>query len=343
MKAFPSPITALLLFMLAFSISCTTPHEEELNPQPESSKANQSQKWASGKLSITQQNLFPEGLEYDKLMKRFLLSSVTRGTVGIVAADGTYQEWINDPDIPATLGLHIDLPRKRLLVAVADLGTSAKSTTGTAFALAGLAAYDLRTGERLFYTRMDALLPGLPHFANDVTVDQRGNAYVTDSFTGVIYKVDMAGEASIFYQDEALNPAPGNFGLNGIDYDPRGYLLVSKLDENKLLRIPLNDPAAYTEIQVPVPLANPDGLTLKNNKELVVVNNAMGTEGAFVLTLRTKDMWQTTEVTNTFYTGSTFPTTAALRPGGDVFVLYAYLHVLLSGGTQNVFHIVEVE
>jgi sugar lactone lactonase YvrE len=342
MKASLSPLPTLLAVLMAFAVSCSYP-EEAQEPLSSPMRANQSQKWASGELLIDQQNLFPEGLEYDKLMKRFLISSITQGSIGIVEEYGSYREWINDPDIPSTLGLHIDLPRKRLLVAVADIGASVKSSPATAYMLAGLAAYDLRSGERLFYTRMDELLPGLPHFANDVTVDKQGNAYVTDSFTGAIYKVDVEGEATIFYRDTALDPAPDAFGLNGIDYDPRGYLLVSKLDENKLLRFPINNPAAYTEVSVPIALAGPDGLTLKNNKELVVVNNVFGGEEAFILTLRSHDMWKTTEVVDIFPTGPTFPTTAAVRPGGDVFVLYAYLQVLVSGGSQSQFKIVEVQ
>ncbi|WP_224999274.1 SMP-30/gluconolactonase/LRE family protein [Cesiribacter sp. SM1] len=295
------------------------------------------------KISFTQENLFPEGVEYDKQMNRFLVSSITQGSIGVVQQNGSYMEWINEPDIPSTIGIHIDQPRKRLLVAVSDNGASVKSSEATINSLAGLAAYDLRTGERIFYTRMDALLPDAPHFANDVAVDNKGNAYVTDSFTGVIYKVDEAGNASIFYQDDALTPAPGAFGLNGIDYDPRGYLIVAKSDDNALLRFPIRNPADYSVIDIPVALNNPDGLYLKNNKELVVVNNANGGENANVITLNSTNMWQSTEVTDVFETGPVFPTTATEYLNGQVYVLYAHLNVLFSGNTQEEFQIVKAE
>ncbi|AHM59617.1 hypothetical protein D770_06770 [Flammeovirgaceae bacterium 311] len=341
MKTSYSFLATLMALGMAFSVSCS--HPEDLQETPNSpGRSSSSQKWASGTIPITIENLFPEGLEYDKQMKRFLVGSFTQGTIGFVEEGGAYTKWIDDPDIPSTTGIHIDLPRKRLLVAVADLGLSTKSSESTAFMLAGLAAYDLRSGERLFYTRLDALLPGMPHFANDVTVDQQGNAYVTDSFTGAIYKVDTDGNASVFYMNEALSPAPGGFGLNGIEYDSRGYLLVSKLDENLLLRFPIDDPAAYSQISVPVALNGPDGLTLKNNNELVVVNNDFGGEQGNIITLRSKDMWQSAEVSDVYYTGATFPASAAIRPGGDVFVLNSYLHVLIGGGTQPRFEIVEV-
>lgn len=346
MKTSIFPIAVTFMFLIVLLSNCSSPDEAILpiEPLPLKAKLNNDKQVEVMKIEFTENNLFPEGVEYDRFGKRFLVSSITQGSIGIVSAYGDYTEWINDPDIPSTIGLHIDLPRKRLLVAVADLDASIKSTDETIFSLAGLAAYDLRTGERLFFTRMDALLPGLPHFANDVTTDNRGNAYVTDSFTGVIYKVDTKGNASIFYQSEELDPAPESFGLNGIVYDPRGYLIASKLDEGKLLRFPINNPAAYTTIDVPVTLANPDGLYLKNNKELVVVNNAFafGVESANVVTLSSKDKWASTQLVSTFNTGSVFPTTATVQPGGDVFVLYAYLHVLLSGGNQSQFQIVQV-
>jgi sugar lactone lactonase YvrE len=329
----PTAVAALLMFMLLSSCS----HlglDEIWEEKPKTSP---------DKITFTEENLFPEGVEYDKQMNRFLVSSITQGSIGVILQNGSYMEWINEPDIPSTIGIHIDQPRKRLLVAVSDNGASVKSSAETINSLAGLAAYDLRTGERIFYTRMDALLPNAPHFANDVAVDNKGNAYVTDSYTGVIYKVDEAGNASIFYQDDALSPAPGAFGLNGIDYDPRGYLIVAKSDENKLLRFPIKNPADYTNIDVPVALSNPDGLYLKNNNELVVVNNAGGGENAKVVTLSSKNMWQTTEVTNVFETGAVFPTTATAYQHGEVYVLYAHLNVLFSGNTQEEFQIVKVE
>lgn len=336
MKTFYYPSLAATMLLAAFLTSCSNFDLEELL-----SDKNTPQK-PPAEIVFSEENLFPEGIEYDRFSKHFLVSSVTQGSIGIVNDDGTYAEWINDPETPSTIGIHIDHVRKRLLVAVADLGVSEKSSEETINSLAGLAAYDLVSGKRIFYTRMDALLPDAAHFGNDVAIDKEGNAYVTDSFTGVIYKVDLGGNASVFFQDAALNPAPGAFGLNGIDYDPRGYLLVAKSDEGKLLRFPINNPAAYTEINVPTELPNPDGLYLKNNNELVVVNNAFGGENAKVVTLSSNDLWQSTKLENSFETGSVFPTTATVRQG-KAYVLYAYLHILMSGGNQSDFVIKQLE
>ncbi|CAN5253601.1 hypothetical protein BH23BAC1_BH23BAC1_16360 [soil metagenome] len=58
------------------------------------------------KITFIQENLFPEGIEYNKRFNRFLVSSVTYGTIGQVLDDGSYTEIINDDDLISTLGLH---------------------------------------------------------------------------------------------------------------------------------------------------------------------------------------------------------------------------------------------
>lgn len=281
-------------------------------------------------ISINEENLFPEGIEYDQREDRFLVSSVTRGTIGQVK-DGVYSEFITDPDLVASLGLHIDHSGKRLLVVNANIDGS----------LSALVAYELSSGERIFYADLAELEDG-PQFANDVTVDNKGNAYVTDSYAGIIYKVDPTGEASMFFEDEELAPSPGNFGLNGIDYDPRGFLLVSHLENNQILKFPLDNPENYSEVAISTEMYSPDGIYLKNPNELLVVSNGGGGENAVVHTFKTKDKWESATLKEAFFTSGTFPTTVTVK-GNTPYVLYSYLHILLSGGSQDEFQIVKAE
>lgn len=315
-------------FLLVLLFACTTnsPEINEINEEVNLTanyKANKTQV-----ITIEEQDLYPEGLEYDKRNDRFLLTSITRGNIGQVK-DGVYSEWVNDEDLTATVGIHIDHTRKRVLVANAALTS-----------LAALAAYDL-DGNRIFYTDLGSLTSGA-NFANDVTVDQHGNAYVTDSFSGVIYKVDLNGNATVFYANEEFVPEVGGFGLNGIDYDPRGYLLVSKSDSGQLLKFPIDNPDNFTVVDLPVDLNAPDGIYLKNPNELVIVNNAFGGESANVQTFRTNDRWESASLIAEFHTGAVFPTTVAVKRN-DVYVLYAHLDVLLSGGSRDEFSIVKAE
>lgn len=295
------------------------------------------------KIVISEQNLFPEGVEYDKLLNRYIVSSLSFGAIGEVNDQGEYSVLFDDDELISTVGLHIDQPRQRLLVAIADPGTSVKTSPETQGQLAALAAYSLLTGERLFYTRLDPLAPeGTGNFANDIAVDNKGNAYVTDSFAGVIYKVDEEGNASVFYQNEAFIPSPGGFGLNGIDFDPRGFLLVAHSESQEILRFPIEDPDAFSRVEIPVELPGPDGLYLKNPNELLVVNNAGGMDNGVVYTFKTNDKWLSAEVKDEFITPPVFPTTVTMRQG-EPYVLYAHLQELLSGGSQEEFQIVRAK
>ena len=83
---------------------------------------------------------------------------------------------------------------------------------------------------------------------NGITVDGAGNAYVTDSFSPVIYKIDPAGVATVFLTDDQFTGAGIN--LNGIVYHPKGFLLAVKKNSGALYRIPLDDPRRFARVDV---------------------------------------------------------------------------------------------
>jgi sugar lactone lactonase YvrE len=234
-------------------------------------------------INFTQERLYPEGVAFDKKNGRFLVTSLTRGTVGAVAYDGTYKPFIQDSALGATIGIKVDEARKRVLVAVSNpsLGN-----------VASLGIYDLSTGNRLHFVNLLEAGSGPRNFANDITLDPQGNAYVTNSFSPIIYKVDRNGNASVFFRDEAFTTAPGEFGFNGIAYHPSGYLIVAFSKESALYRIPLNDPTESAKIQLDAPLQGPDGLLLsKDGKQLVVGQQRGGAEAGRVLSFVSDDKW----------------------------------------------------
>jgi sugar lactone lactonase YvrE len=276
-------------------------------------------------INFTQSDLFPEGLVFDPLHKRFYVSSTSRGHIGIVTPAGTYTPFITDEVLTRTTGLEVDKARQRLLVSNAPNG---------------LGAYHLNSGARIFYTDLAALLPGAPVFINDVALDAEGRAYVTNSQSPVIYRVDRQGQATIFFQDSAFGTAAGGFGFNGIEYDERGFLLVSFVSRNQVVKIPVDQPANYAIVQLDATLNRPDGLLLsKDGKQLVVANNAGGSDAGQVLSFISHDAWQSGRLSTTFHTGPVFPTTLTGN-GRRVYVLYAYLH--RSGTGQDIFTIQEV-
>ncbi len=260
---------------------------------------------------FTQENLFPEGVVYDKFNNRFYVSSTTRGDIGLILANGSYSPFITDPALIGTTGLEIDEARKVLYASNSSIGT--------------VGIYSINTGARVAFIDLIPVVPGALVFINDIALNPQGNAYVTNSRTPVIYKISRDGVASIFYQDQAF--ATTGFGFNGIEYGNQngGFLLVAFNVNNQVVKLPVNDPSLYNIVTLDAPLAGPDGLLLsKNGKDLIVVNNAGGGNGK-VISFSSQNKWRSGSANSAFETGSVFPTTAT-TDGKSVFVLYAYLN-----------------
>lgn len=240
----------------------------------------------------------PEGLEYDADRDRFLLSSLTEGTIFQVTDDGTITPFIEDETLLSTAGIHIDRERGRLLVTNVEGEAVNRFLTGepiTGGIRASLVAYDIGTGERLFVADLSQVSDIPLALINDVTVDEAGNAYVTNSAAPVIYKVTPQGEASVFIRDERLS-AP-QVGLNGIDYHPDGFLITALGGNAALIKIPLDDPRALTQVKLETPFVG-DGLTFTQSGNLI----AVGILGDFanptpvVFELESSDSWRSATV-----------------------------------------------
>lgn len=152
-----------------------------------------------------------------------------------------------------------------------------------------LAAYDLRTRERLFLS----LLPEDPAdihdgiksaasprpVANDVAVDFKGNAYVTNSAENFIWKVNADGEASIFSRSQVftrfpVDPEdPFNYcGLNGIAYISKGYLLVVQSNTGKMFKVDADEGTAR-QVLLPEDLTHVDGIAIRKDGVVLVVSH----------------------------------------------------------------------
>ncbi|OGX89271.1 hypothetical protein BEN47_07695 [Hymenobacter lapidarius] len=287
---------------------------------------------APATITFTQAGLYPEGVQYDAPNKRFLVTSLATGKIGQVQDDGTYSLFADNPALVSTIGLHID--GNLLLVAVSDPGANpARTSPATQRKMAHLAIYNRDTPSNTpVVLDLDAASPNHPnHFANDIAVDAQGNAYVTDSFAPVIYKVTPNRTVTVFLDNTQLTAPAGMFGLNGIVYHPDGYLLVAKSDNGAIYKVPLNNPAGFTQVAISQNLAAADGLLLQDNNTLQVVSNAQ----ARVFRLVTTNGFTAATLSGTFVTQPQFPTTLARRDGTS-YVLYANLDALFSGRTPAV-------
>jgi sugar lactone lactonase YvrE len=278
---------------------------------------------------FTQPGLRPEGIEYDATNGYFLVGSLTEGTISKVMPDGTITPFIEDADLTSSVGIHIDRARNRLLVSSSD---AAVFSDPNAQGRAGLAAYDLTSGERLFYADLSALTPDGRFFINDVTVDEAGNAYATNSFQPVIYRVSEAGEAEVFVQDEQLGNE--NFGLNGIEYVPTsgkngsesgGFLLAAVTGAGALYKIPVDDPSELSEVTLSEPFGI-DGMALDAQGRLIAVAMTFdegGESGQEIIAVSSDDDWANARIVSRVPTEGN-ATTVALH-GDSAYYINAYL------------------
>lgn len=210
----------------------------------------------------------PEGIEYDEDNGRFLTGSLAEGTIFVIEREGRVVPFIEDDELVSSVGIEVDEDRDRLLVTNSN---SAMFTDQTVTGHAKLGVYNLMTGERLAMVDLGMTISGpARYFANDVTVDGEGNAYVTDTFANAIYRVGAADyQPSILHRFTDL---PQGALLNGIVAHPGGYLLV--VGGDRIYKVPLANPAGTTPVNVSEPAPGQDGIVLTEDGRLVVTSNS---------------------------------------------------------------------
>jgi sugar lactone lactonase YvrE len=268
----------------------------------------------------------PEGIEFDKTDNTFLLSSINAGAIIKVNQDGTYKTFSSGESFPlSTAGIQIDYKRQRVLVAGfngLELMDKDKNTKGSSF----LRIYDLKTGKLQNTIHLSKFAPkeSPAYFANDIAVDTNGNAYISDWYAGVIYKVDIHNKASLFW----VNTTGIKSGPNGLDYKD-GNLLVSILTVNNkglydnfgLVKIPLSHPDKATLVKIENDgYSGFDGMVFKRNGNIIGISNNQKTPGGnLLLELSSNNNWDSAKVINK--KEITPSTTVALSKSENMFVI----------------------
>ena len=260
----------------------------------------------------------PEGVEFDRANRRFLTGSLAEGTIFEIHDDGAVTPFVTDPALVSSVGIEVDEPRDRLLVANSDRAVFEPGNTGQA----KLGVYSLTTGERIAMVDLAAVIgtPSDPpaYFANDLTVDNDGNVYVTDTRMNVLYRVGPDYTASVFYRFTSL---PENTALNGIVFHPDGFLLV--VAGPNMYKVPLADPAGMTQVTVDQPVPGEDGVVWADNGLLAVVSNSA--DDPRVVALSSDDAWATAHrVTSAVMHGGGVTTAAAMD--GDIYAVHPHFN-----------------
>jgi len=286
----------LLLMMFIVLVSSCSDDDPEPDPMVD----------FPDEVTVTFENLKPEGIEYNKNNNTFLLGSLTMGDVIEVDFEGNYTNFTNDTTLLASAGIHIDYAGDRLLVTAIDPGAF-----GGAKSVGGLHIYKLSTKEKISTVSFLDLLPEADFFTpNDIAIDTKGNIYVTDFLGGVIYKVDQDYKPTVFSDSPTLN------GPNGIDYHPDDYLLVSNLLGNQLLKMPIEKPEDVAVITIEDErFSGIDGLVYKSDGKVVGI-----TSFETLVELSSTDDWKSAIVDNSKALASP-GTTVAVTPEGKHFAL----------------------
>uniref|UniRef100_A0A0E0CZI6 Uncharacterized protein n=1 Tax=Oryza meridionalis TaxID=40149 RepID=A0A0E0CZI6_9ORYZ len=262
---------------------------------------------------------FHDGVRWDAEGGRFLVTTMTDGRVvevpggggaGAGAGEGKVEARVVVADPGAAgrsaTGLTLDAPRRRLLVVYTDLAPW--------FGYAAVAAYELGSWRRLFLVRLDR--PGDSTLADDVAVDEEGNAYVTDAKGNKIWKVSPDGEPLSVIKNATFFQRPGWInifvGLNGIVYHPNGYLLVIHTSGGDLFKVYPKTGSVHV-VKVKGSLKTGDGLALLSPTRLVAA-------GLVSRLVESDDDWETAAVTGRYVGPAHRIGSSATVKDGDVYI-----------------------
>ncbi|MCD7451858.1 hypothetical protein HAX54_013571 [Datura stramonium] len=299
-------------------------------------------------INFRSQNLFPEAFTWDPKSQHFIVGSTRRPKLISVSDAGVVETLISDTSLPANssfLGLTVDRHNNRLLACIHRVPPPESPTPFNA-----LAAYDLKSRRRLFLAPLldeniemvtEDVQPPIP---NDVAVDYPGNAYVTNSGGDFIWKVDINGDVSILSRSKAYKSHPVDmttdyhkWGLNGIVYSSRGYLLVVQSNTGKLFKVDVDDGTART-VTLNKDLTAAVGIAFRDDGVVLVVSQHK------LYFLGSKDGWGEGVVFDeTALEAERSPTAVTVGDRKRVYVLYGHV---VEGRTGNAereeFSIVEV-
>ncbi len=270
--------------------------------------------------------LNPEGIEYNKNDNTFLLSSLNAAPVTKVNLDGTFKPFTSGEKFPlSTAGLQIDYERNRLLVAGFN-GTEIMDKDPKTKGVSYLRIYNLKTGVIEKDINLSSLAPKADaYFANDIAVDNKGNVYISDWYANIIYKVDLAGKATVFWENNSgIAAAP-----NGLDYHPEGYLLVSLVKVNDkgiysdhgLVKIPVNDAKSASNVAISdTKFIGFDGMVITPKGTVIgVTSDGKNPGGNTLIELSGKDNWKSADVINAKSIKAS--TTVAITPENKNYVI----------------------
>lgn len=177
---------------------------------------------------------------------------------------------------------------------------------------------------------------------NDLAVNfKTGDVYVTNAFGNFLWKVTKDGTPSVFVKNETFSQPIvvdnlQEWGLNGIVYEPRKYLLAVQTNSGALFRVGVEDRSVHKVIMKEnFPMA--DGMVLREDGTLVVVSAKK------VWLVGSASNWAAANVVDTVPLNVSDGVTAAAMKKGSTFILHSYLYQMFAKQSREEFEIREIE
>lgn len=211
--------------------------------------------------TIKEKDLIPEGIIYDEMTKNFFVGSIQKHKIVCISPDGKVSDYKSEKEdgLYNVLGMKIDTKR-RVLWVCSYAGGDYTDEKGCA----GIFKYNLKNGKLIKKYLLDNKTA--KHLFNDIIITPAGDAYFTDSDTGIIYTINHKKDKIEVFVKEGVFSGP-----NGIALSPDGkYIYVA--DSNKIQRIDMK--GAVEELKHPdeMQTGGIDGLYFYKN-DLIAVQN----------------------------------------------------------------------
>ncbi|MEW1841954.1 hypothetical protein AB0392_28775 [Nonomuraea angiospora] len=276
-----------------------------------------------------------------------MTGSLAHSTISSVDQKGRVRTIIEDKKLVSVQAVRVDSKGNRILAGNVDYGTADRSTDATKFKVAGVAAYAIGSGRRLWYADLNKVAnDDKQHLVSDVTIAPDGTAYAVDQLTPTIFRIDRNGRASVLVRDDLLAGdlnIPNflnNVGMSAVAWLPGNLLIVAKAD-GSLVRVPVDSPKKAVKVKVKLSTnlkALTAGIRVLPDKSLAVVSSGLlSGKAAVVQRVRPDRDWKsaTVKVTDTVADPVTSSVTAG--PGGRTYALSGGLAALLAGKPNDGF------
>ena len=166
---------------------------------------------------IEERELIPEGIAYDSHARTFYIGSTYKRKIVSIDEKGVVRDFTGEGQdgLLGALGMKVDVKRRLLWVVSSNAGSAmpGKGLDRDCLGCSAVFKYDLRAG-KLIKKYVLSNKPNV-HFLNDLTINSRGDAFITDTITGDIYLISRKKDELELFANLGQKAFPNGIDLSG--------------------------------------------------------------------------------------------------------------------------------